>query len=44
MTTQDQDLEEEQIEEVDALEIKRIPPVVAKTSRFGPAGGSKFGK
>lgn len=45
MTTLDQDLEdEEQTEETDSIEAKRIPPVAVKVSKFGPAGGSKFGK
>lgn len=44
MTTPETDLEEEQAEETDPTEAKRIPPVAAKASRFGPAGGSKFGK
>lgn len=44
MTTPDQDIEEEQTEETESTEIKRIPPTAPKISRFGPVGGSKFGK
>lgn len=43
MTTPDTDLEEEELAE-DTTEIKKIPPTAPKISKFGPAGGSKFGK
>ena len=43
MSTPDTDLEEE-VQQEESLEVKRIPPTAPKISKFGPPGGSKFGK
>ncbi len=43
MTTLDQEIEDEETTE-ESSEVKRIPPTAPKISKFGPPGGSKFGK